>query len=272
MVGLFLYNRFMDFIDTHSHLYSEEFTEDISETILRAKEVGVTKILLPNIDVLSINPMLELDKNYDCFYPMLGLHPTSVNSDFESQLKEIESYLDKVNICAIGEIGIDLYWDKTFIEEQKIAFEKQIEWALERKLPIAIHIRKGFEDALLSLNKLSGRIKTPDKLYKGVFHCFGGDLQQARKVIEMGFKIGIGGVVTFKNAKLADIVKEIDLKDILLETDSPYLSPSPYRGKRNESSYIPIIAQKISEIKGLSIEEVAFTTTETAQNTFLLKK
>lgn len=262
----------MNFIDTHSHLYSEEFSEDISETILRAKEVGVTKILLPNIDILSIDPMLELCKKDNCFYPMLGLHPTSINSDFESQLTKIESYLDKVNICAIGEIGIDLYWDKTFIEEQRIAFEKQIEWALERDLPMAIHIRKGFDEALISLNKLSGKIRNPNKLYKGVFHCFGGDFHQARKVIEMGFKIGIGGVVTFKNAKLADIVKDINLKDILLETDSPYLSPTPYRGKRNESSYIPIIAQKISEIKGISIEEVALITTETAQETFLLQK
>ncbi len=264
--------NYMNFIDTHSHLYSEEFSEDISETIIRAKEKNVTKILLPNIDVSSIEPMLELCKKDNCFYPMLGLHPTSINSDFETQLKTIESYLDRIKICAIGEIGIDLYWDKTFIGEQIIAFEEQILWAIERDLPMAIHIRKGFDEAMLSLNKLSVKIKNPEKLYKGVFHCFGGDLRQARKVIEMGFKIGIGGVVTFKNAKLADVVKEINLEDILLETDSPYLSPTPYRGKRNESSYIPIIARKISEIKGLSIDEVALITTETAEKTFFLSK
>ncbi|HHT03184.1 MAG TPA: TatD family hydrolase [Bacteroidales bacterium] len=258
----------MNFVDTHSHLYAQEFKEDISETILRAKQSNVNKILLPNIDIASIAPMLELCKMDDCFHPMLGLHPTSIDNSYLEQLNEIELLLDKANICAIGEIGIDLYWDKTFIEEQIIAFETQAHWAMDRNLPLVIHVRKGFEEVFQSLDRLKKQIQCHDKSLKGVFHCFSGDLNQAKKVIEMGFKIGIGGVVTFKNAKLTDIVREIDIEDILLETDAPYLAPSPYRGKRNESSYIPIIAQKISEIKNISIEEVASITTSSAQKLF----
>ncbi|MDD2191972.1 MAG: TatD family hydrolase [Bacteroidales bacterium] len=258
----------MNFIDTHSHLYAQEFKEDISQTILRAKEANVNKILLPNIDIASIEPMLELCKLDDCFHPMLGLHPTSVDNTYLDQLREIELLLDKVNICAIGEIGIDLYWDKTFIEEQTIAFERQVHWAMDRNLPLVIHVRKGFEEVFQSIERLKKEIKGCDKSLKGVFHCFSGDLNQAKKVIEMGFKIGIGGVLTFKNAKLADIVREIDIEHILLETDAPYLAPSPFRGKRNESSYIPIIAEKISEIKNIRIEEVASITTNSAQKLF----
>lgn len=260
----------MQFIDTHSHLYSEEFKEDISDAILRAKQAKVNKILLPNIDIASIEPMLELCKMDDCFFPMLGLHPTSIDKTYLDQLREIELLLDKVNICAIGEIGIDLYWDKTFIEEQISAFEIQAHWAMDRNLPLVIHVRKGFEEVLQSLEKLQKEIKGSNKKLKGVFHCFSGDLNQAKKVIEMGFKIGIGGVVTFKNAKLADIVSEIDIEDILLETDSPYLAPTPYRGKRNESSYIPIIAEKISQIKNISLQEVASITTNSAQELFTI--
>jgi TatD DNase family protein len=262
----------MNFIDTHSHLYSEEFASDIDQVLLRAKESKVNKILLPNIDLLSIGPMLSLCKGREGFlFPMLGLHPTSVGSDFEHQLNIIESYLDKVNICAIGEIGIDLYWDKTFIKEQKIAFEKQILWSIERNLPMAIHIRKGFDQAFEVFNKVKHNLKTNDNPFKGVFHCFSGDLNQANKVIQMGFKLGIGGVVSFQNAKLAEIVREVELKDILLETDAPYLAPTPYRGKRNESSYIPFIAQKIAQIKAIDIEEVALITTNTAQEVFSLQ-
>lgn len=260
----------MQFIDTHSHLYSEEFKEDISDAILRAKQAKVNKILLPNIDIASIEHMLELCKMDDCFFPMLGLHPTSIDKTYLDQIREIELLLDKVNICAIGEIGIDLYWDKTFIEEQISAFEIQAHWAMDRNLPLVIHVRKGFEEVLQSLEKLQKEIKGSNKKLKGVFHCFSGDLNQAKKVIEMGFKIGIGGVVTFKNAKLADIVSEIDIEDILLETDSPYLAPTPYRGKRNESSYIPIIAERISQIKNISLQEVASITTNSAQELFTI--
>lgn len=258
----------MYFVDTHSHLYSEEFSEDISDAIIRAKDSNVNKILLPNIDLLSIEPMIELCKKDNIFAPMLGLHPTSIDNSFEDKLNRIELLLDKVNICAIGEIGIDLYWDRTYINEQIIAFERQVQWAYERNLPLVIHIRKGFDEVFKSLIGLQNNIKGNNHLFKGVFHCFSGDLNQAKKVIELGFKIGIGGVVTFKNAKIAEIVKEIDIKNILLETDSPYLAPIPYRGKRNESSYIPLIAQKISEIKNISLEEVAFQTTKSAEELF----
>lgn len=260
----------MNFVDTHSHFYAEEFSEDFSEALQKAKDSGVTKILLPNIDIDSLEPMFALSKSDDTFYPMLGLHPTSVDLDYEKQLLKIEEYFAEERICAIGEIGIDLYWDRTFLNEQIIVFERQIEWALERNLPMVIHTRKSFDEALASLKKFKADKRLDGGMFKGVFHCFGGDLNQARKVIEMGFKIGIGGVVTFKNAHLAEIVKEISIEGILLETDSPYLAPTPYRGQRNESSYIPIIAEKIAQIKNLSLEEVAYTTTKTATQLFNL--
>ncbi|MFA6806062.1 MAG: TatD family hydrolase [Bacteroidales bacterium] len=258
----------MQFIDTHSHLYAEEFLEDIDQVILRAKEANISKILLPNIDLASIKPMLELCNKDKCFYPMLGLHPTSIDNSYIDQLDKIEALLDKVDICAIGEIGIDLYWDKTYIDEQIIAFERQIKWALNKNLPLVIHVRKGFEEAFQSLDKIKKEIKGTSKSLRGVFHCFSGDINQARKVIEMGFMIGIGGVVSFKNAKLAEIVKEIDIENILLETDAPYLAPTPFRGKRNESSYIPIIGEKISEIKNISIEDIASITSNSAEKLF----
>ena len=260
----------MNYVDTHSHLYSQEFSEDIDRVILRAKEEKVTKIILPNIDVESIEPMLSLSKKDGCFFPTLGLHPTSVDSNYQTQLQTIKSYIDKIKIYAIGEIGIDLYWDKTYINEQIEAFETQVGWAIELNQPLIIHVRKGFEQTFSSLNKLKQTLKTKDKKFSGVFHCFSGDKNQAIKAIEMGFKIGVGGVVSFKNASLAQIVNDIDLKDILLETDAPYLSPIPFRGKRNESSYIPIIAQKIAEIKNIDIEQVAKITTQTAEEVFSL--
>lgn len=260
----------MNYIDTHSHLYSQEFLEDIDQVILRAKEAKVTKIILPNIDVDSIEPMLSLNKKDESFYPTLGLHPTSVDSNYLNLLTNIESYIEKTKIYAIGEIGIDLYWDKTFVNEQFHAFETQVQWAIDLNLPLIIHVRKGFEQIFESLNKLKNNLKSPNKKFSGVFHCFSGDRNQAKKVIEMGFKIGVGGVITFKNASLAQIVSEIELEDILLETDAPYLSPVPYRGMRNESSYIPVIAQKISEIKNIYIEEVASVTTKNAEEVFSL--
>lgn len=269
-LGFFCLRPIMNYIDTHSHLYSEEFLEDIDQVILRAKEAKVAKIILPNIDVDSIEQMISLSKKDNCFYPTLGLHPTSVDSNYLSQLKNIELYLQKVKIYAIGEIGIDLYWDKTYVNEQIHAFETQVQWAIDLDLPLIIHIRKGFEQTFESLGKLKDNLKSSNKKFSGVFHCFSGDRNQAKKAIEMGFKIGIGGVVTFKNASLAQIASEIDLKDIVLETDAPYLPPVPYRGMRNESSYIPIIAQKISEIKNIDIEEVASVTTKSAEEVFFL--
>lgn len=270
-MGLFLFLQNMNFIDTHAHLYSEEFSQDIDQVILRAKKENITKIILPNIDSLSIEPMLSLCEKDTCFYPALGLHPTSIDANFEKELSTIKTFINKTKIYAIGEIGIDLYWDKTFINEQITAFEAQVKWAIELDLPLIIHVRKGFEQTFASLNKLKENLKTKEKKYSGVFHCFSGDKNQAKKAIEMGFKIGVGGVVSFKNASLAEIVKDLDLKDILLETDAPYLSPVPFRGKRNESSYIPLIANQIAKIKDVGIEEVALTTTQSTLETFRLQ-
>ena len=256
----------MQFVDTHSHLYSEAFAEDIAQVIERAKTKGVFKIFLPNIDEESIVSMLSLAEMDTCFETMIGLHPTSVTQNVEKQLEIHRSYLSNPNsFIAIGEIGIDLYWSKEFKEQQIFAFEQQIMWALDNNLPIAVHNRDAFDEIVRSLSKINR------KSYNGVFHCFSGDIQQAEKIIEMGFALGIGGVITFKNSELQQVIKRIPLEKLLLETDSPYLTPAPYRGERNESSYIPIIAQKIAEIKGLPLAEVAEKTTQTALNIFLSK-
>lgn len=256
------------YVDTHSHLYSEEFNEDILLVIQRAKENGLIKILLPNIDSASIEPMFSLCKKDDIFSPMMGLHPTSIDQNYKEELKKIQAHIDDKSIIGIGEIGIDLYWDTTFIKEQIEAFEIQIIWALERDLPIIIHNRKSFDEVFASLMKIKKERRI--NKFKGIFHSFSGDVNQGRKVVELGFKLGIGGVVTFKNAKIAEIIKDFDLRDILLETDSPYLSPVPYRGKRNESSYIPLIAEKIAEVKETSLEEVGRITTENVFEVFSL--
>lgn len=254
----------MILIDTHTHLYEDVFTEDLDLVIERAKQNGINKMFIPNVDETTIKPMLSLCEKYDCCIPMMGLHPTSVKADFKNSLSIIKEELFKTpnKFCAVGEIGIDLYWDKEFLEEQIIAFEEQINWSLDLNKPFIVHARKSFDEIYRSLKTIN------KKQYKGIFHCFGGDLRQAKTVIEMGFKIGIGGVLSFKNAKLSDIVRDIDIKDIVLETDSPYLAPVPYRGKRNESAYILNIANLIAEIKNIPLEQVAEITTTTALNIF----
>jgi hydrolase, TatD family len=256
----------MQFIDTHSHLYSAEFAQDLDSCVKRAKENGVTKILLPNIDDDSIEEVLNLCNKYDCFYPMIGLHPTELKADYEKQLSKIESYFEITKFYAIGEIGLDYYWDKSNMEAQIKVFERQILWAINRSLPLVLHIRKAVDEAIKILRTFQKQkgIKT----YNGIFHCFSGDERQAKEAIEMGFKLGVGGVVTFNNVKMAQIVNQTDLSNIVLETDCPYLTPVPYRGKRNESAYIPIIAQKVAELKNITIEEVSTITTLTAQNVF----
>jgi TatD DNase family protein len=255
----------MNFIDTHTHLFLAEFDNDLDNVIGNALSKGVSKFLLPNIDKSTTKRMLEISKQYpNKIFPMIGLHPTSVKKDFEEELKDLEYWLEKEKFCAIGEIGIDLYWDKTYKNEQIKAFKKQIELAIQHNLPIVIHTRQAFETIFEILNEFK-------ELPKGVFHCFSGSLDQANQAIDMGFKLGIGGVVTYKNGGLDKIVKEIDLKHIVLETDSPYLTPVPYRGKRNESAYILHIAEKLSSIKDISIEEVAKTTTENATKLFNLQ-
>jgi TatD DNase family protein len=256
----------MQFIDTHTHLYLPEFNADRDEAVNRAVSNGISRLLLPNIDIESVEPMLSATERYPGIcYPMLGLHPTSVKADYDSQLSELESLITKHRFIAIGEIGIDLYWDKTFLNEQLISFRRQIVFALEQKLPVVIHSRDAFPEVFSVLDEFKG------KELKGVFHAFTGSLEDAKKAIEAGFMLGIGGIVTFKNSGLDKIVKETGPEHIILETDSPYLAPVPYRGKRNESSYIFLINQKLAEIFGMSEEETASIALTNSVSLFNLK-
>ena len=251
------------FVDTHTHLYAEEFNGDRKEMIEKAITAGVSKFYLPNIDSTSIEGMLQLEKDFPgvCM-PMMGLHPCSVNARVEEELKIVEDWLQKRKFSAIGEIGIDLYWDKTFFEQQKMAFRKQIDWVLQYHYPIVIHCRDAFDE----IYEVLASYKT---LPKGIFHCFSGNLEQAEKVISLKtFKLGIGGVVTFKNSGLDKVVEQLDLKHIVLETDSPYLAPVPYRGKRNESAYLINVAEKVCGLKNVSMKQLAEITTKNASEIF----
>jgi len=256
----------MTFIDTHNHIYLAEFNQDRSTVIEEAISLGVEKFLLPNIDSFSIGSMLQLSKDYpDNCFPMMGLHPTSVKENVEEELAIVEKLLNENTFVAIGEIGIDLYWDKTFFSEQEEAFRFQVKLAKEYNLPIVIHSRDSFNELFNILDD----IHTPE--LKGVFHCFTGSEEQAHKIInDYGFKLGIGGVLTFKNSGLSEQIKNIDLKHLILETDAPYLAPTPHRGKRNQPAYIPLIAKKLAETKGISIEKVAEITTANAEELFNL--
>lgn len=231
--------------------------------IRKALSSGVKKLYMPNIDSESIEGMLELEKEYpeNCF-AMMGLHPCSVNAEVEKELKIVEEWLEKRKFCAVGEIGIDLYWDKTFIKEQEMAFRKQIDWALHYNYPIVIHCREAFDEIFAILSSYS-------VLPKGIFHCFSGNFEQAQKIIALNvFKLGIGGVVTFKNAGLDKVVEQIGMEHLVLETDAPYLAPVPFRGKRNESAYLVQVAEKISQLKNISIAEVAEITSKNAVDIF----
>jgi len=253
----------MEFIDTHAHLYLEHFSSDIEEVIQRAKEHEVSEIYLPNIDRDSISAMIALEDKYPGYcMSMMGLHPCSINLQYEKELESVKEWLEKRHFVAIGEIGTDLYWDKTYIEQQKDGLKIQIGWAKEYKLPIVLHSRDSLDDTIDVIEKNH----FPE--LRGIFHCFTGNLLQARKIIDLGFLIGVGGVSTFKNSQIGDTIKEIPLEHIVLETDSPYLSPTPYRGKRNESSYIPIIAEKLASLTGRSVNDVAHITTKNAKNIF----
>lgn len=250
------------FIDTHSHIYCEEFSTDRDEAVLRARQSGIDRIVLPNIDSSSIKPMLDLtDSSPDYFFPLIGLHPTSVKEDYRKELEIIEYWLSKRKFYGIGEIGIDLYWDKTFLPEQVEAFKIQIGWAKQLKIPVVIHMRDSFAEVMDVLNEKK------DEDLRGVFHSFTGTIEQAKQVIGLGFKLGIGGIVTFKKSGLDSVVSEIGLQNILLETDSPWLAPVPHRGSRNECSYLPSIASKVAELHNINIEEVARIT---ARNAFEL--
>jgi TatD DNase family protein len=253
----------MKFIDTHTHLYSEEFNQDRIFVIQKAINNGINKFYLPNIDSSSVEGMHELELEFpnNCF-AMMGLHPCSVNENFEEELLNVQNWLKKRKYSAIGEIRIDLFWDKTFLKEQKIAFEKQIKWAIEYDYSIIIHCREAFDEVfdVLSLFK---------NLPKGIFHCFTGNIEQAEKIIQLqSFKLGIGGVLTFKNSGLDKVIENIDLVNLVLETDAPYLSPIPFRGKRNEPIYLLEIAKKLAEIKNISVSELAEITSKNAEFIF----
>ena len=255
----------MNLTDTHTHLYLDAFDNDRQEVVERAIEQGVTTMLLPNIDHGSLDALIGLCDRFPghCF-PMVGLHPTSVGADYETELEKLFSRYEEQAFIAIGEIGIDLYWDKTFFQQQQNAFRIQIEFALDKGLPLVIHSRDSF-DAIMSI-----LVDYKNTGLSGVFHCFTGTLEEAQRSIDFGFKLGIGGVVTFKNSGLDKVVKEIELEHLVLETDSPFLAPVPFRGKRNESTYINLIANQVSEIKQLTKEEVARATTENANELFNL--
>jgi len=255
----------MQFIDTHSHLYSSQFDEDRTQSINEAISAGVSTILLPNISSKYTKGMLELCDEFpeNCF-AMIGLHPCDVNEDnIEAELLHVEQELAKGKYIAVGEIGLDLYWDKTKLEIQKKAFINQIELAKKHKLPIAIHVRDSFAEAIEIIEKLN------DENLRGVFHCFTGTIDDAQRVINLGgFYLGIGGVLTFKNSGLDKTIVDIELENLILETDAPYLAPTPFRGKRNESKYILNIAEKLAEVQQIEIEDVAKITTINAKKLF----
>ena len=257
----------MKFIDSHCHLYLDEFAADRAEAIKKSVDAGVTKILLPNIDATSWQPMHELCNSFpEVCFPMAGLHPTSVLPDtIEQEIAELTHQLDTYDFIGIGEIGIDLYWDKTYQGLQEEIFLYQIQLAKKYKLPVAIHVRKSFDEVWRILKHETG------PYLKGVFHCFPGDERQARLVNEAGFLLGIGGVVTFKNSHLQKVVAEVGPEHIILETDAPFLAPAPFRGKRNEPSYIPLIAEKVADLCGISVDEVADITTANAVKLFNLE-
>lgn len=249
--------------DTHTHLYLDHFDDDRHEVVLRAIDAGVKYMLLPNIDSKTIRPMMELCESFPKnIFPMMGLHPTDVKENFREELLFVEQQLETGNFYAVGEIGIDLYWDKTFLEAQQIALREQIRMAKAFHLPIVLHVRDSFNEVFEIIED------TIDDDLSGVFHCFTGNKQQADRIIEWGFKLGIGGVLTYKNSGLDNVIKDISTEHLMLETDAPFLSPKPFRGKRNESAYTKIVAQKLAEIKNLSLDEIAEITTGNAKKLF----
>ena len=255
----------MKIIDTHTHIYLNQFKEDIDKVIQRSIDKGINKFIFPAIDSTHFDDMHDLKNKYPgSIYLMSGLHPVDVKENYKEELEFVVNSLKSHSYVAIGEIGIDLYWDKTYLKQQQHAFEFQIRLAIKNDLPIVIHCREAFDEIFEILDK-----ENCSKL-RGVFHCFTGTLEQANRAIDLGFVLGIGGVVTFKNGGIDKFLSQIDLKHIVLETDSPYLAPVPFRGKRNESSYITYIIDKLSEIYGLPIKEIASVTTKNAEKVFAL--
>lgn len=252
------------YIDSHNHIYSEKFDEDRDEVIQRALDSGVKEFYLPAIDSTYTQKMMEVEQQYpEMMNLMMGLHPTSVNAEtYEEELQKVRNWIDERDFVAIGEIGIDLYWDKTFLKQQQEAFATQIDWAIEKSWPIVIHTRDSFPETFEVVEEKHSR-----ELY-GIFHCFTGNLEDAQRAISLGFKLGIGGVVTFKNGGIDKFLHEIDLSHIVLETDAPYLAPAPYRGKRNEPSYIPIIVEKLCDIYNATPQEIAEITDKNVKEVF----
>ena len=253
----------MIFIDTHCHLYAEDFANDILEVMQRADYEGVKKFYLPAIDSASFPALIDLEKKFPgkCI-PMAGLHPCSVKENYKEELKFVEKNLSEAGFAAVGEIGLDFYWDRSFEKEQYEVMHQQVEWALHYDIPIVIHSRDSIQQTI-------GLVKEHQKgKLKGIFHCFNDSYDSAREIIDLGFYMGIGGVITYKNSTLPDVVRQIDLAHFVLETDAPYLAPVPFRGKRNESSYIKFIAAKLAELKSITVEEVAAITSENAEKIF----
>ena len=253
-------------IDTHAHLFLEEIKGDITQVIDNARAAGVKAFILPNVDSKTIHSLLEVAEQFpnECF-PCVGIHPTSVKDNVAEEIKLIEKFLQQREFIAIGEIGIDLYWDKSHLQEQCLAFDLQIKLALKYNMPIIVHTRQSFDETYEIVDKYK------DSGLKGVFHCFSGNAEQGQKLIDLGFMLGIGGVVTYKNSGLDKALKQLPLQNIVLETDSPYLPPVPYRGQRNEPAYIKFVAEKLSEVYDVSFDTIVETTTANAKKLFNLK-
>lgn len=253
----------MKLIDTHCHLYSEEFKDDIESVIAKAKAEGVTKFYLPAIDSTCLEGMLALEKKFpgECI-AMMGLHPCYVKENFKDELKIVEVQLAARSFAAVGEIGLDFYWDKTFATQQYEAFELQMQWALEKNLPIVIHTRNAMQETINRVKPFAA------KGLKGIFHCFSGSYESAKQITDLDFLLGIGGVITYKNAGLPEAIANIPTEYLVLETDAPYLTPVPFRGKRNESSYLKYVVEKLAEVKRVTIEELATITTANAERLF----
>lgn len=252
-------------IDTHAHIYASEFDNDRDEVVKRALEQGIDKILLPNIDLESIEPMLKTEAAYpEVCRSMMGLHPCYVDGNVEQTLEIIRGWFEKHNFIAVGEIGIDLYWDKTFRAEQEMAFVTQLNWAKEMNLPVVIHTRDSIEETLTLLRQ------EQDGSLRGVFHCFGGSVEEAQAINELGFHLGLGGVSTFKNGGMDKVIPHLDMNWVILETDCPYLAPVPHRGKRNEPAYTSLVAARVAELRGESLEVIDTLTTKNAEALFNL--
>lgn len=255
----------MHFIDTHAHVYATELTSDLDLIMKNAVSVGINKIMMPAIDSATLDAMLQVEIQFpDHCIAMMGLHPCYVKENYKAELKLVEEWIGKRKFIAIGEIGLDFYWDKTFTKEQYFVFETQMQWALDLQLPIAIHTRNAMGETIEAVKPFA------KKGLRGVFHCFSGSKESAEQIIGMGFHLGLGGVLTYKNAGVAEAVKDIPMEYLVLETDAPYLAPVPYRGKTNEPAYMIEVAKKLAEIKSLPLHDIAAITTSNAKKLFRL--